>query len=463
MIHRTPSGGSSAPITCILSLALAPLASAQWSQPGTGAIANGGAITYGDVDRDGRLDVVLASTEDSAQGQRFVHAVQKSVDGSGRPTGASSSFAFNGAFSFTAGQNESGVGIALADLDNNGALELIIGMVYPKAATHDFEWRIGWNLQNDGAVSSWGPTRVVPMGDVRSQGAGLAVGDFQSNGRPDLVLAYYENPTTSPANVYRYKILLDLNTTGVPGSETAWLSTPGQGHDAEGADVAVTNLDADPAPELILACNDAPSGPNEIRWKVGWNMTPSGGTLQWTERAPEPTGSTGLGAGIYVGRFDADPRPDIVFCTLEPDAFSGFSWEVRPGRNGLGATLASGPGCPLGSIQPALSLPDCELPTDCRPLSIRANVPFYSAGILFFDVAPGAPPLDLGPFGFPGCTLFMDLFDPQAPFTGALPPKVDFPALCGFDRLYVQGAFLSLPPNIDLGLTPLVELLFGRY
>ena len=88
-----------------------------------------------------------------------------------------------------------------------------------------------------------------------------------------------DNP--SGENQYRYKIGFNMNSSGIAAYWSGVIGHKGAGHFSEGAGFAFGNLDGNPSKELILMSLDAPNGPNEIRYKVGFNLNSTGQTSIW--------------------------------------------------------------------------------------------------------------------------------------------------------------------------------------
>jgi hypothetical protein len=103
-----------------------------------------------------------------------------------------------------------GAGIALADTNGNGRLDLIVFHVdNPGGENHGY-YRIGRDLDANGNITGgWGP--IVPVAGwfgAENQGAGIAVGNINGNGRPDLVVFHVDNP--GGENHGYYRVMFDL-------------------------------------------------------------------------------------------------------------------------------------------------------------------------------------------------------------------------------------------------------------
>ncbi|MCA8977256.1 MAG: hypothetical protein KDC98_21220 [Planctomycetes bacterium] len=434
--------------------------------PGTGA-----AIALGDVDLDGYQDTVLVCTEDvgtaGINGQRIIYMFGSYTGPDGAPLNLHDPLHpptyhwLDRAFRFTTNEKP-GTGAALVQLDGDPRLELVVAMVYPKAGAYELEWRIAFNLAADGTPSSWSAEQRMPLPATtqRTEGAGIAFADLGGDARPDaIVMVYADN---GPANDHVYCALRDWDATG-PHAQGPWLVVPGQGHIAEGADVALVQLDENPRPELVFMSYDAPAGDNGFRWKIGWNVNQNGTTIAWADRREEVfVGHTvGQGAGMALAQLDGDPRLDLVFMAYE-DGLGSRRFAAHGARNALGAVVDRGTGCMLNSVQPRLAPALCAIPTACDPFPLVSrnalNFGLFAGLVVSFDLTD--PGFDLAPM-FPGCTLMV------LPVSGALnipfgiEPVSTIPGMCGLDTLFAQAYYID-PGTFDLGLSQPIEILFGR-
>lgn len=166
-------------------------------------------LAVGDYDNDGRVDFHITNFSDDSN-------VLYHNDGEANFTDVT----------FPAGLGEPtipflGWGTSFIDFDNNGWLDLFVvnGHVYP--AVDDNQWGTSWaqqpllfrNLQNGkfervGAAPGSGLSIALP-------GRGLAIGDLDGDGRPDLVINNIDAKPTILRNVYASEgHWLDLRLVG---------------------------------------------------------------------------------------------------------------------------------------------------------------------------------------------------------------------------------------------------------
>lgn len=264
---------------------------------------------------------------------------------------------------FEAGQ---GADVALAYLDSNPRPEMILMVYSGEENIKVFSYRVGFNLNYSGIAERWSePIFAGDVGPGDVQGAGVAVHDFDGNGRPELILLAFRN--FGGATEFRYKVGFQLDQAGVAASwgdvhEVAGLGLNEPG--AQGAGVEIVNLDtADPRPEMILMAYANPEGPNDFRYKIGWNVDGAAITDNWSGLQTVPGfGRGGQGAGLAALNLDQDSRPEMILMAYDEKntdfrARVGFnlsesgvaqSWSDRYTAPGVGS--AQGAGIELGQI-----------------------------------------------------------------------------------------------------------------
>lgn len=186
---------------------------------------------------------------------------------------------------------------------------------------------IGWAWRE----SDHGSYEIPGLG-WEAEGAGMDIYDINQNGNPDMLLMVYDAP--SGANNFRYKIGWDLDADGgATGGWTSFYNPPGVGWLGQGADGQLINLDSNPKPELLLMAYDAPSGANNFRYVVGWNMNTDGTVASWGFY-PQLSGLgwEGQGAGIETLQISGSSRPDLLYMTYD-NPYGGNNFRYRYGRD----------------------------------------------------------------------------------------------------------------------------------
>jgi Domain of unknown function (DUF1929) len=210
-----------------------------------------------------------------------------------------------------------GGGVALADLDGSGTLDLVLFIVDAPDGPNIGLVRVGRGLAADGTVTGgWGPWQTVPDWPFwENQGADCAVADIDGDGAPELVLLIADAPVGRNIGLYRSA---SLAADGTASGWTPWTAVPDwQADDNAGVGLAVGDLDGDGVPELVVLAVDALPQQNRARYSVGWRLDgrgrPADGWGRWSDVPDWPFWENQGGAidlldldSLDVDSFDVD-------------------------------------------------------------------------------------------------------------------------------------------------------------
>jgi len=171
-----------------------------------------------------------------------------------------------------------GAGVALADLTGAGARDLIVLMVDNPPGQNRGLYRVGKKLAADGtATGGWTPWMEIPdWFPFENQGVDVAVTDLDGDGRPELIVFMIDNPPGQNQGYYRVGRKLDTNGA-VTGGWGNWTPIPDWfSFENQGGGVDVADLDGDGRPELIVFMIDSPPGQNQGKYRVGRKLDATG-------------------------------------------------------------------------------------------------------------------------------------------------------------------------------------------
>lgn len=187
--------------------------------------------------------------------------------------------------------------------------------------------------------STTGTRQVSGLGHI-NQGAGVAIGDIDKNGRPDMILMGIDNPKGK--NNFWYKVLYDIDENGYYSKESSILSISAEGWENSGGDIALCDLNNNGILDMVLLCTDKPTTAGRAyRWYyVAYDLKPDG---HYNSLSSLNTldGHDGDGAGVAVGDIDNNGTLDILFMALDaPSGKDKFVYEILPDIDKYGNSYA---------------------------------------------------------------------------------------------------------------------------
>ena len=150
---------------------------------------------------------------------------------------------------------------------------------------NSFVYQIAFDLDPSGNYKSLSPSYVIPGVGYEGDGAGVAVGDIDRNGKLDIIFMAIDAPAGSDTFVYR--ILPDIDKYGVsysPLSDQIGLPTslsPCQ--KGAGGGCCLYDIDNNGFLDVVFMAikNDSKGIDNTWRYITGHNLNKQGIPMQW--------------------------------------------------------------------------------------------------------------------------------------------------------------------------------------
>ena len=166
-------------------------------------------------------------------------------------------------------------------------------------------------------------------------GEGADAYDFNGNGTPDYLFAVIAGKQNAGNNVF-YRIGYDVNSEGIPQTYSSWIPIwHSIGNFSSGLGAAVTELNGNDTPELVVAWVDNPSGENSAGYRVCWDLASTGkfSSCGESKHIPGHIGSSTNGAGLEIVDLNGNGQPEMIFGWIDnpTDVNKGFyrvGWDV---------------------------------------------------------------------------------------------------------------------------------------
>lgn len=317
----------------VYSISLYPSTTGTRQVSGLGHINQGAGVAIGDIDKNGRPDMILMGIDNPKGKNNFWYKVLYDIDENGYYSKESSILSIS-----AEGWENSGGDIALCDLNNNGILDMVLLCTdKPTTAGRAYRWYyVAYDLKPDGHYNSLSSLNTMVELGFFYDGAGIDICDINKNGTPDLLMMVYDAPEGE--NSFRYQIAFDLQSNGNYLSLSPVYEVPGLGHDGDGAGVAVGDIDNNGTLDILFMALDAPSGKDKFVYEILPDIDKYGNSYAkpiYTPRFPDSLSpcDTGQGAACCLYDLDNNGFLDAIFVAIENIKGKSNSWKYVTGHN----------------------------------------------------------------------------------------------------------------------------------
>ena len=317
----------------VCSISLYPSTTGTRQVSGLGHINQGAGVAIGDIDKNGRPDMILMGIDNPKGKNNFWYKVLYDIDENGYYSKESSILSISGE-----GWENSGGDIALCDLNNNGILDMVLLCTdKPTTAGRAYRWYyVAYDLKPDGHYNSLSSLNTLDEVGFFYDGAGIDICDINKNGTPDLLMMVYDAPEGE--NSFRYQIAFDLQSNGNYLSLSPVYEVPGLGHDGDGAGVAVGDIDNNGTLDILFMALDAPSGKDKFVYEILPDIDKYGNSYAkpiYTPRFPDSLSPCDTGQGAACSLYDLDNNGflDAIFVAIENIKGKSNSWKYVTGHN----------------------------------------------------------------------------------------------------------------------------------
>ena len=317
----------------VCSISLYPSTTGTRQVSGLGHINQGAGVAIGDIDKNGRPDMILMGIDNPKGKNNFWYKVLYDIDENGYYSKESSILSIS-----AEGWENSGGDIALCDLNNNGILDMVLLCTdKPTTAGRAYRWYyVAYDLKPDGHYNSLSSLNTLDELGFFYDGAGIDICDINKNGTPDLLMMVYDAPEGE--NSFRYQIAFDLQSNGNYLSLSPVYEVPGLGHDGDGAGVAVGDIDNNGTLDILFMALDAPSGKDKFVYEILPDIGKYGNSYAkpiYTPRFPDSLSPCDTGQGAACSLYDLDNNGflDAIFVAIENIKGKSNSWKYVTGHN----------------------------------------------------------------------------------------------------------------------------------
>ena len=240
------------------------------------------------------------------------------------------------------GHINQGAGVAIGDIDKNGRPDMrLMGIDNPKGK-NNFWYKVLYDIDENGYYSKESSILSISAEGWENSGGDIALCDLNNNGILDMVLLCTDKPTTAGRAYRWYYVAYDLKPDGHYNSLSSLNTLDELGFFYDGAGIDICDINKNGTPDLLMMVYDAPEGENSFRYQIAFDLQSNGNYLSLSPVYEVPgLGHDGDGAGVAVGDIDNNGTLDILFMALDaPSGKDKFVYEILPDIDKYGNSYA---------------------------------------------------------------------------------------------------------------------------
>ena len=240
------------------------------------------------------------------------------------------------------GHINQGAGVAIGDIDKNGRRDkILMGIDNPKGK-NNFWYKVLYDIDENGYYSKESSILSISAEGWENSGGDIPLFDLNNNGLLDMVLLCTDKPTTAGRAYRWYYVAYDLKPDGHYNSLSSLNTLDELGFFYDGAGIDICDINKNGTPDLLMMVYDAPEGENSFRYQIAFDLQSNGNYLSLSPVYEVPgLGHDGDGAGVAVGDIDNNGTLDILFMALDaPSGKDKFVYEILPNIDKYGNSYA---------------------------------------------------------------------------------------------------------------------------
>jgi Domain of unknown function (DUF1929) len=299
----------------------------------------GGGIAVADLSAQGHNDLIAFMVDNPAGVNRGVFRIGRNLDAVGNAVdGWTAWFDVPDWFSF---ENQ-GANIAVADIDRDGKQDLVVFMIDNPPGQNAGFYRVGKALDVNGNVNGgWGPWIAIPdWFSSENQYGAITLADLDGDGALELIVFMIDNPPGINRGLYRIGHKLDANGN-VTGGWTPWTDVPDWfSWENQGAGVLVADLTNSGRNDLVVFQIDGALDQNQAFYRIGSGLDTNGNVTGWSPwlGAPSWFAWENQGGGIAALHRNGKPQMAVMMIDNPPGQNAGYyrllPLDVDPSRDG---------------------------------------------------------------------------------------------------------------------------------